>query len=246
MNTIIFCTSYINESNCKRYTKWMDYYSPRLDLFNSSKLFLIDDGSPYLPADERMEVIPSNELPQTLKSEVCLFHFEERLGRISVRKYPGWWRSFTFSIELARKYNIEKIIHIESDFYIVSRNMIDYITNLTTGWTTFYCRRYKFPETAIQVICKDAYDSLYEVYNKAIAYNYNFKKMAEYVLPFTHVEKQFYGDRFGEQKVLKRWLRRIEIPGVVDYIGQLDDDETLEDYRKYFRFDEDVIGENFS
>ena len=237
MKTIIFCTCYLNGENNSRYKKWADYYHGKMSIFNASNLFLIDDGSPSISIDEKIDVIKSYDLPDSLKNDISLFHFENRLGRISVRKYPGWWRSFTFSLQLAKKYNIDKLIHIESDFYIVSRKMIDHIAKISSGWTAFYSRFYKFPETAIQVICKDSYSGLYEISNKAAALNYKFKRRAEDILPFTKVEKQFYGDRFGEGKVLKGWLKRIEIPDKIDYIGQMNDTDSLSDYKSFFKFD---------
>ena len=237
MKTIIFCTSYLDGKNNIRYKKWVDYYHSKMGLFKASNLFLIDDGSPFISIDERIDVIKSNDLPDTLINDINLFHFENRLGRLSVRKYPGWWRSFTFSLQLARKYNIDKLIHIESDFYIVSRKMIDHIAKISSGWTTFYSRFYKFPETAIQVICKDSYPDLNEISIKATELNYKFKRRAEDILPFTRVEKQFYGDRFGELKVLKGWHKRIEIPDKIDYIGQMNDTDSLYDYQSFFKFD---------
>ena len=237
MKTTIFCTSYLNGENIIRYKKWADYYHSKMGLFKASNLFLIDDGSPFISIDERIDVIKSNDLPDTLINDINLFHFENRLGRLSVRKYPGWWRSFTFSLQLAKKYNIDKLIHIESDFYIVSREMIDYIAKISSGWTAFYSRFYKFPETAIQVICKDSYSELNEISNKAAELNYKFKRRAEDILPFTRIEKKFYGDRFGERKVLNGWLKRIEIPDKIDYIGQMNDIDSLYDYESFFKFD---------
>ncbi len=237
MKTVIFCTSYINENSGARYKKWIDYYHGKLDLFQSSNLFLIDDGSSNKNFDNKVHIIKSDSLPIALEDDINLFHFENNLGRISLINYPGWWRSFTFSLMLAEKYDIDKLIHIESDFYIVSRKMIDYIAGLTSGWTAFYSKYHKFPETAIQIICKDSFKKFDRTLKKAIETNYTFSKRAEHILPFTKIEKGFQGDRFGEANVMRGWLRKFQPPFEIDYIGQMNEKYNLKDYKQVFKFD---------
>ena len=239
MKTIIFCTVFIDDHNFARYKKWIDFYYNKLDLFNAGNLFLIDDGSSNVLFDDRVEILKSNNLPGSLNSSINLFHFEDHLGRPSRRNYSGWWRSFTFSIKLAEKYNIDKIIHIESDYYIVSRRMTDYIAKISEGWTVFYSRSYGFPETAIQVICKDSFEKLNKTYKAAVESNYQFKRIAERVLPFSKIEKGFLGDRYGEEKVLRRWTKKIKTPLEIDYLGQIGEKNDLDDYKRFFTFDFD-------
>jgi hypothetical protein len=210
-----------------------------LDLFNAGNLFLIDDGSSTISFNDRVEIVKANNLPGSLKSNINLFHFEDHLGRPSRKNYSGWWRSFTFSIILAEKYNIDKIIHIESDYYIVSRRMIDYMAEIAEGWTVFYSRFYGFPETAIQIICKDSFDKLNKMYKNAVESNYQFKKIAERVLPFSKIEKGFTGDRYGEEKILKRLSKRNKTPLEIDYLGQIDVKSDLNEYKRFFTFDFD-------
>lgn len=235
MKTIIFCTSFIDNTNSLRYEKWINYYKDKLDLFNSSNLFLIDDGSSNISFDKWVEIIEISNLPDSLKSNINLFHFEDHLGRPSRRDYQGWWRSFTFSIKLAEKYNVDKIIHIESDYYILSRKMIDHIANISEGWTVFYSKHYRFPETAIQIICKDSFEKFNKMYLQAVKSNYKFKKIAERILPFSKIEKDFLGDRFGELKVLQSWLKKHKMPLEIDYLGQINEKDDVEIYKRFFQ-----------
>ena len=74
--------------------------------------------------------------------------------------------------------------------------MFDYIDNFNEGWLAMWCPRHGFPESSIQVICEDQFDKFKEVINLG---EDSFRgKQAERSLPFTHVEKTFVGDRFGE------------------------------------------------
>lgn len=235
MRTAIFCTSYIDQINYSRYEKWINYYSGKINLFDSNYLFLIDDGSPKTDFDNRIEIINADKLPGSLNKNIHLFHFENHLGRPGRRDYQGWWRSFTFSVKLAEKYNIDKLIHIESDFFVTSPRMIDYMANITEGWTVFHSRFYNFPETAIQVICKDSFGDLNKIHQQAVDSDYKFKKIAERILPFSKVEKGFTGDRLGEIKVLRGWLKKYKMPLEIDYVGQINENDNPEVYTKFFR-----------
>lgn len=235
MKSIIFCTSYIDDTNQLRYEKWINYYRDKLESFNSDNLFLIDDGSRNAAFDERIEVLGANNLPDTINKKINFFHFENHLGRPGRRDYRGWWRSFTFSVKLAEKYDIDKLIHIESDYYVMSPRMMDYIANISEGWTVFYSSFYHFPETAIQIICKDSFEKLNQIHRRAVASDYKFKKIAERVLPFSKVEKGFTGDRLGEIKVLRGWLKKYRLPLEIDFAGQINEKDNPEVYKDFFQ-----------
>jgi hypothetical protein len=108
----------------------------------------------------------------------------------------GWYRSFFFSVQLAERFGYEKIIHLESDAYLVTQKICDYIDSLNSGWVSFYCPKYRFPETSIQVICKDNFDKLKQM--SSVPLDSYKTSLAEDVIPFTHVESNLVGDRYGE------------------------------------------------
>ncbi len=166
-------------------------------------MFLIDDCSD-------LELITGTEI-HTLKEEqletlhevkkINLYSFNDRKGlnwSHNSANNEGWWRSFCASLEIAEKYNYDKIIHIESDAFLISNRMFDYIDSLKTGWTGLWANKYNFPESCIQVICKDQFDSFKDF---ASCGSHELSKMglAEKVIPFTNVERRFLGDRFGEK-----------------------------------------------
>ena len=228
MNSFLFCTSYINQDiiSCHplRYKKWIEYYSKIMEDLGVDHIFLIDDGSPD-PAIENtsaIEIISANDgLPATLSKKINIITFREHLGRPSQKEYPGWWRSFTYSIKIAEKYGFEKIIHIESDFYLVSDRLIKFIHSLNKGWTSLYSPHLNFPETAVQIICQDSLHLLENIRSAAEQSNYTFNQMAERLLPFTSVCKEFTGDRIGEIAVLKQWIADKNGMNGLDFYGQL-------------------------
>jgi len=194
--TLLFCTSYIDSKECwnERYKLWLDYH--RNSKFNEYKICMIDDGATHTPDRDDM-----------------IFHrFDERLGRHSNADFPGWWRSFLFSVELAKREGCKKIVHIESDAFLLSERLMNYVDALETGWTAFWCPRWRMPESAIQVICHDQFDTMEEMARMDRKDPF-FLGGAEYILPFTNTVKFFKGDRYGEYSE--------KIPDDADYICQL-------------------------
>jgi hypothetical protein len=228
MKSFIFCTCYIdNESqNARvlRYRKWIGYYSALLEQLGAEALFLVDDGSGAdgLKEATGLSVIhAAGSLPGEMPGKLNAIRFEDHLGRSSIMDYPGWWRSFTYAVELAERYGFEKIIHIESDFYILSDRLKAFIRGLRKGWASLFCATYNWPESAVQVICKDNFPNMRKVLEHVRSNNFIPGKEAEYMLPFTDVQKGFVGDRLGEFDVCRYWTGTLNINTEFDYYGQL-------------------------
>lgn len=228
MKSFLFCTSYIDDGNSDlhsvRYKKWIDYYSSMLKELDIEYIFLIDDGSSdtaLLKGNVENIAAPELAPARALTGALNMISFSEHLGRSSDKDYPGWWRSFTYSVNIAEKYGFDKIIHIESDFYITSSRLMEFIRSIDKGWHSLYSRFCNFPETAVQVICKDSFAQLRRISEEAKERNYLFDQFAEVVLPITEVHKSFIGDRVGEYDVLKYWSEIALDDCDFDYIGQL-------------------------
>ncbi|WP_451987997.1 tetratricopeptide repeat protein [Azospirillum endophyticum] len=194
--TLIFCTSYIeNEKSWdERYRIWLKYY--RSSMLAHHKMCMIDDGGKYNPD----------------YGDLIFHRFENRLGRKSDTDFPGWWRSFLFSVEVAKREGCNKIVHIESDAFLLSNRIMIYIDSIQNGWISFWCRRWQMPESAIQVICEDNFDKLAKLSEHDPNSEF-FLESAESLLPFTKAIKVFKGDRYGEYID--------HIPDDADYVCQL-------------------------
>lgn len=240
MKAFAFCTSYINNFSRKhlwlRYKRWISYYHPLMDKLQVENLFLIDDASNPANFDKRAVVLKPGDLPEKLSEDIYIVGFQEKLGRVSREHYPGWWRSFLFSYKIAEKYGFEKIIHIESDFYILSDRLMEYIASLSSGWATLYTQHFQMPETALQIICRDAFEDMKKIVDQAEQTGYRFDDLAEFVLPFTHVEKEFVGDRVGEAAVYRAWKKNHKERVKADYLAQVKPYIKLGRYRSGFIF----------
>lgn len=241
MRSVFFCTSYIADADAwkTRYKRWLDFHQ-KLDL-GDTRFVMIDDASPYCPPLSDITIMsPGATLP---KDRPSIIRFSDRLGRSSLLSYPGWWRSFLHSVELACSIGATKIIHVESDAYILSNRMREYINSIDAGWTTFWATSYNFPETAIQVICADQFDAMANFKEKTPESLEG--KFAEDLLPFTCVNREMIGDRYSEFRIplLRTGLLRsrkfnrlklfqsdrfrARIPADADFATQVTFDQTL-------------------
>ncbi|HIE73215.1 MAG TPA: hypothetical protein EYQ06_02905 [Flavobacteriales bacterium] len=203
MKTLIFCTSYFDTEELyqKRYQKWIDYYNHH-PFTNDKHMYLIDDCSDLeLMTDDAVHTIKEDQLGNFQEvNKINLYSFHDRKGLNWSHNFAnneGWWRSFCAALNIAEEYNYEKIVHIESDAFLISKRVFDHIDSLKTGWTAFWANKYYFPESCIQVICKDQFDSFRDF--ASCGYHELSKKgKAEKIIPFTDVERRFLGDRYGE------------------------------------------------
>ena len=212
-STLVFCTSYFrNQAEWeRRYTRWLEHH---LKVFPKETLVMIDDGSEFLPDEPGISINTEMENFQ-VGSRASIFHFSNRVGRVSMHNFPGWFRSFTFSVVIAKKLNLKKIVHIESDAFILSRSALEHIHGTSSGWIAFWCPKWKIPESAFQVICEDNFASLEEVRSSSFADRFA-NKVMERALPYTRVDKSLHGNRYGEF--------RNRVPSYADYGAQVTPD----------------------
>lgn len=207
MKTFVFCTSWSTTQE-----RWNTLFARWINALENSNLeydqiFMIDDGSTVLPEWEGVEVVSADNLPETCpQSRGVIFHFDKNLGHRPPMKpedppidSPGWHRSFMFAAELAQRYGFEKILHIESDAFLISDRLQNYVNGLKQGWTTFWCPRHNFPENNIQIIAGSSVKDFIDWNNRREDYDIVYKgKFPEFYVPYTDIIKDFHGDRWGE------------------------------------------------
>lgn len=211
---MLFATCYIGEQeHLDRYQRYLDYYSSKMSRLGVDKIILIDDGSPKewlvklgLPVYEiTVEKMPDKvKLPKQVPENMCIFTFPKNFGRPVLTMIPGWWRSFTFAAMVGVRYNLDKLIHIEADAFVLSEKMFRWLKNTNDTWSSPYTNRYWYAETAIQIIPRKSFPHLFQFWQMGKEYWYkngysNMQYIPELILPIENVVKnEFYGDRWGE------------------------------------------------
>ncbi len=213
LKTLIFCTAFAKTPDewDERYARWLQAIRTSGLIYDG--ILVVDDGSPVLPdwPDAEIRHDTGAARPPAEAAPLCLFHFENHLGRRPRFNFPGWYRSFAFAGRYAHACGFEKIIHIESDAFVIGSRLRHYLNNLRSGWTALWCPRWKFPETALQVIAGEAIPRFANI-EQTHPHDSLVGRPIELQLPFDHVEKGFIGDRYGE------YLRFV--PGNAEFAAQ--------------------------
>jgi hypothetical protein len=205
MKTVILLPCFVaedpNGARFLRYRKWLDYNIPLMPNLGAEKIFMVDNcsnisvlstlGGTILSPDEK---IINNGNPN-----LRIYHMPSLKKEGKVKwphlDYVYWWRALYFTNNLIAA-GYDKIIFLDSDAFILTERLARYIKNLNSGWNTFWCSRHRFPETIIQVICRDKFN-LFEEFTR-VPYEAHNGTTAEIIIPFTNVCKDFTGDRYSE------------------------------------------------
>lgn len=179
--TLLFCTAHLTDRAAweERCRPWLEHH--RASPLAADRICIVDDGGTFRPDPD-----PG-----------VLHRFADHLGRRSAFVFPGWWRSFTAALDLAGSLGCTKIVHVESDAFVLSRRLALYINALDAGWTAFWSPLADRPESAIQVVCADQFER-FAAFARHAADDPVFARGAEHALPFTATVRCFRGDRYGD------------------------------------------------
>lgn len=192
MKTILYSGCYLdgkdglNNSRLQRNIRYVDYYYSIKNIIGFDDIFMLDNGSSYLKMTDFLG---------SINMEYFKIKSVENIGEGEANQYPYCWRALYYIKNLIEE-GYEKIVVIDSDGFVVSKKLADYINNLSSGWNSFWCKRWDFPEASIHVLCKDAFNMFFNFIK--IPYQNRVGSIMEITLPFTHIEEQFNCDRFGE------------------------------------------------
>lgn len=185
---VLFSPCYIKGDRLYRNQKWLRYYKPLLEKLNIEKIYLYDNMSDL------------SDVARLEDTNVHVTRFGEFLDRKSHLDYPYWWRAMRQAAVELTDGRFDKIIHIDTDVFIMKPEVIDYINNTNTGWVSFKDHFHGFPESTFFFVNKDSFGLFKDEMLKPISDRTGL--VAEDILPFTHVETKFYGGRFSERDQL--------------------------------------------
>lgn len=203
--TLLFAPCYLDEGErLQRNVKWLNYYDSLADNLDYDTILLVDNAS----SKENLWKLQARTAPIfyiTIENEV-------HLPRLKSNAYGYWYYAFGQAAEYAMKNNYDKILHIDTDVFLTSQKIVDWCNNTNSGWVSQWCFKYNYPESTFQIINKDSFEKMHKFMTRDfLAYYPN--DMAETRIPWTHNEKSFNGDRFGEYGVMPDLTK-------IDWIGQ--------------------------
>ncbi len=213
MRTLVFCTAYAPTQSVwdTRYRMWLD----AVQALGADQVLLVDDGSPVLPGWRDLHIFSGDVIGEGFttgpRGKQVLFHFRRRLGRADVLDFPGWHRSFVFAALYAEANGFERVVHLESDAFLLTERARTFVSSFSDGWVALYAPRFDMPESAIQVAAGDGLHALAAFARRP--YGAMVGRQHEHEMPFTGVERSLAGDRIGETAE--------DMPAGLDYAAQL-------------------------
>jgi hypothetical protein len=193
--TLVFCTAFARTPDVWdiRYRRWIR--AIQASSLHFDQIIIIDDGSSVLPEWEDVEILPAGSEVRSDKS-ILLFHFPDNLGRWRGHNYPGWYRSFAFAADYARRCGFDRVIHVESDSFLIGDSIATLFNNVKDEWIALWDSFFEMPETAVQVAHGTGLAAYYEATRQP--YSDLVGQVIERVLPFTRLVKSFTGGKYPE------------------------------------------------
>ena len=203
MKTLLFAPLFIDGfERFERNKQWLDYMGKWASRLNYDELYYVDNAS---------NICYLFEFEQLLTPNIKIHKFYSRLLRNTHNAYGYWYSAFAQAIKYAKQNDFDKIVHIDTDVYLLTPQIYEYVNNIRSGWSCFWSEIHQFPESTFQIICKDQFNQAETFFTRDFLKFYP-DAMAEKEIPFTNVIKQFKGDRYGE--------KGLEQSNDMDYYGQ--------------------------
>lgn len=220
LRTLLFCMSHVAASPGSwqgwdgRYAAWRraiaGWETP------PDQVLMLDDASPAPPPWPDIAIVEEGGAPPPQASTV-LYRFSQHLGP-GLSDGPAWMRAFLFAARYAQANRFAKLVHVAADAFVVTPRMQYYLNWLSDGWVAPHCATTNRPETAIQVIAGRGLETCRALAERPLA------DLAaappDRVLPFTHVEAAFTGERYSAPAR--------SVPQDVDWVSRIAPAETVE------------------
>jgi len=179
-----------NNNRLERNIRYLNYYIPLKDKLGFDRIVFIDN-------DSSQESI--NEIRKVGNGILDIIRLSPHLPSGSALNYPYCWRGL-YELKTLINRGYDKIISIDSDGFVLSQRLANYFRLLDTGWTSLWCPRWNFPESACHVLCEDSFP-IYLDYIEQMPWQNRVGTKMETSLPFTYINKAFNADRYGESRL---------------------------------------------
>lgn len=211
MKTLVFCTSYARTPEVWR-TRYRLWANATGEALQGICRLIIDDGSLCMPDWTDAHIISTEAEAPAARAGVTIFRFSTHLGRQGRDIYPGWFRSFMFAARYAHRHTFDRVVHIESDTFLISQRAREFVAGVRGGWVTVASETHpEMPESCIQVMAGTGLSSYLGF--SCRSYGEFAGRAIEPILPFSRVDDSLRGGRYGQV--------RLDIPRHADWASQM-------------------------
>jgi hypothetical protein len=209
MRTALYAPSFldgIDPSGAQRIDRthrYLKYYRALKDELGFDRIFLADDGStPHLTGALGGTIFEEDlSIGQLGHPDLFILTRRQHLGipRNTDWDYPCYWKNLYETRKVFEIFGYDKVITIDTDGFVLSRRLAEYIRELRSGWTAFHERKWNFPTAELHVLCRGNGFERFDRFTYPHFMTHNGLLM-EKTIPFTYVEPQFNCGRYGEDR----------------------------------------------
>jgi len=120
--TLLYCTGYSTSDLDweKRWRRWYNYHKQQGLQFD--QLLIVDNGSPELPGWGDNRIIYNLDRPWFANKDIIIYRYED-----TIDTDDHLIRSAQVAKEYTTLYGFDKLLHMESDVYILSKRLAKFI-----------------------------------------------------------------------------------------------------------------------
>jgi hypothetical protein len=167
----------------ERNYKYLSFYYAHQRELDFDEIVLFDNASDTKHVSALVGLFP----------HVNFVRFSESMTRGGFRSdYMYMWRAL-YSLRL---FDADKFIHIDSDGYILTERLFDFVRNCNLGWVSFSKDDTKWAETGFHILNRGAFH-IHDAFFAGGYRHLNGRDM-ETTVPFTHRERGFNCWRHNE------------------------------------------------
>lgn len=175
-----------NEHYLWRNIRYVNYYWPLREKMGFDDIWMFDNKSCQESVNTFKKYCP----------QVKLFQYDLHLEFNEEQPdfYPYCWRAL-HDLRVLMRMGYKKIICIDSDGYLNSERILEWVKTTNTGWQALWCPAHKFPDASMMILNEDAF-SLHRAFCRT-PWRRQLGMVLENAIPITGVETKFNADRFG-------------------------------------------------
>lgn len=221
MKTMFATSSRMDSERHGQYaiSRWFEHHQKFLSKWGIQAVCSFNNGDENLPIEDIFCVCPTGPVSiflPPLPDAINVFYHSPCVPRLSIWTYPGLWRSWFTMVKVAKANRFDRIVYIETDFFLLSNRLAEWVSERTVGMSGLWTKKYGMAEAALIVLCEDVFDKFLHCAD-GIDLDHVMKNehTAEFLFPWTYLEKGFVGDRWGE-------VGEASICLDADYVAQVD------------------------
>lgn len=185
MSTALVIHTYLDDyGHYDRCVRWVKH---NRRLYPDLPILAIDNGS------NPTSIAAFTNINFGADEQLFVNRLKPKIVRDGLLGYGYTWRAFYEFQHMLETF--DRLIFMESDFFICSQRLRDW-TLEQDGLVTVHCPKYGFPESALMVLTRHCDE--YRRFIAEMPWEQRVGGVIEQVLPFTHVDHSFIGDRYED------------------------------------------------